>query len=177
MSRIGKLPITVPAGVDVALSGQHVKVKGKLGELEFTAVDDVAVTMDGNVITVKPRTEHKRAFAMWATTRTMIWNMVAGVSEGFTRNLEINGVGYRAAVEGRDLVLQLGYSHPVRYPIPDGVQVRCERPTAIEIKGYDKQRIGQMASEIRGWRPPEPFKGKGVKYAEETILRKEGKKK
>ena len=177
MSRIGKLPITVPAGVDVALNGQHVKVKGKLGELELTAVDDISVTLEDGTIAVKPRSEHKRALAMWATTRTLINNMVVGVSTGFTRNLEINGVGYRAAVEGRELVLQLGYSHPVRYPIPEGITVHCEKPTAIEIKGYDKQRIGQMASEIRGWRPPEPFKGKGVKYAEETILRKEGKKK
>ena len=177
MSRIGKLPIPVPAGVDVAVDGQHIRVKGKLGELEMTAVDDIEVSQDAGTVSVRPRSEQKRARAMWATTRTLINNMVIGVSQGFTRNLEISGVGYRAMVEGSDLVLQLGYSHPVRYPIPPGVTVKCERPTAIAITGHDKRQIGQIASEIRGWRPPEPFKGKGVRYAEETILRKEGKKK
>jgi large subunit ribosomal protein L6 len=135
------------------------------------------VTVEGNLVTVKPTKDSKKARALWGTTRALVNNLVTGVSTGFTVNLEINGVGYRAAVEGKDLVLSLGFSHPVRYPIPEGITMKCERPTAIEISGADKQRVGQIASEIRAFRPPEPFKGKGVKYATETILRKEGKKK
>ena len=177
MSRIGKHPVPVPSGVNVALDGRQISVKGKKGELSMTVSDEISVEMEDSNITVAPRNDNRKARNLWATTRTLINNMVIGVDKGFTRNLEINGVGYRAAVEGKELVLQLGFSHPVRYPIPDGVTMRCEKPTSIEISGHDKQQIGQIASEIRGYRPPEPFKGKGVKYAEETILRKEGKKK
>ena len=177
MSRIGKHPIPVPTGVDVTIDGQHVRVKGKLGQLEHNVIDDIAVAMDDGKIAVSPRGEHRRARTMWATTRTLINNMVVGVSEGFSKDLEITGVGYRAQVDGQTLVLQLGYSHPVRYPIPPGISMTCERPTAVRIHGFDKQRVGQIASEIRGFRPPEPFKGKGIRYAGETILRKEGKKK
>ena len=177
MSRIGKHPVPVPAGVQVTLNGQHVAVKGKLGELEHTVFEEVSVAMEDGKVAVNPRTESRRAYSMWATSRTLISNMVVGVSQGFTKNLEISGVGYRAAVEGKDLVLQLGYSHPVRYPIPPGITIKCEKPTSVAISGFDKQRVGQVAAEIRGFRGPEPFKGKGIRYENETILRKEGKKK
>ncbi len=177
MSRIGKHPVPVPAGVDVAVDGQHVSVKGKLGQLAMTVIDDISVARDGDRIVVMPRNESRRARCMWATSRTLINNMVTGVSQGFTRILEISGVGYRAAVEDRDLVLQVGYSHPVRYPIPEGIAIKCDRPTAITISGYDKKQVGQVASEIRQFRLPEPFKGKGIKHEGETIRRKEGKKK
>jgi large subunit ribosomal protein L6 len=176
-SRIGKHPVPVPDGVQVTLDGQHVAVKGKLGALEHTVFDEVSVAMEDGRIVVNPRTQSRRAYNMWATSRTLINNMVVGVSAGFTKTLEISGVGYRAAVEGNDLVLQLGYSHPVRYPIPEGISIKCEKPTTVSISGYDKQRVGQVAAEIRGKREPEPFKGKGVRYSTETILRKEGKKK
>ena len=177
MSRIGKHPVPVPAGVQVTLNGQHVAVKGKLGQLEHTVFEEVSVAMEDGKVAVNPRTESRRAYAMWATSRTLINNMVVGVSQGFTKNLEISGVGYRAAVEGTDLVLQLGYSHPVRYPIPPGITIKCEKPTSVAISGFDKQRVGQVAAEIRAFRGPEPFKGKGIRYENETILRKEGKKK
>lgn len=167
----------VPAGVQVTVQGQHVTAKGKLGQLEMDVVGDIAVAMDDGKITVKPRHESRFARVMWATSRTLINNMVVGVSQGFKKNLEINGVGYRAQVQGRELVLQLGYSHDIRFPIPDGITIKCEKPTAIEISGFDKQRVGQIAAEIRSFRAPEPFKGKGIKYDYETILRKEGKKK
>ena len=177
MSRIGKHPVAVPAGVDVKIDGPEVRAKGKLGQLAVRVVEDVTVTLADGRISVLPRDESRRARMLWATMRTLVNNVVTGVSEGFTKKLEIAGVGYRAAVEGKSLVLQLGYSHEVRYPIPEGIQIRCERPTAIEISGIDKQRVGQVAAEIRSYRPPEPFKGKGIKYEGETILRKEGKKK
>lgn len=177
MSRVGKNPVAIPDGVSVELAADAIKAKGKLGELSAPVSSDVEIKVDGDVIQVSPRGGSKRARSMWGTTRALVNNIVTGVSEGFTVNLEINGVGYRAAVEGNELVLALGFSHPIRYPIPEGVTMKCERPTAIAISGADKQRVGQIASEIRGYRPPEPFKGKGVKYANETILRKEGKKK
>lgn len=177
MSRVGKYPVTVPDGVTVEIANDTVTAKGKLGQLSASITADVEVTIEGNLVTVTPARESKKSRAMWGTTRALVNNLVTGVSKGFTVNLEINGVGYRAAVEGSDLVLALGYSHPVRYPIPEGISMKCERPTVIEISGADKQRVGQIASEIRAFRPPEPFKGKGVKYATETILRKEGKKK
>lgn len=177
MSRVGKHPVAIPAGVTVEVADDTVTAKGKLGQLSAPFTADVEVTVADNLVSIRPTRETKKARAMWGTTRALVNNLVTGVSSGFTVNLEINGVGYRAAVEGRDLVLSLGFSHPVRYPIPEGVTMKCERPTAIEISGADKQRIGQIASEIRAFRPPEPFKGKGVKYATETILRKEGKKK
>ncbi len=177
MSRVGKNPIAVPGGVTIEIANDEIKAKGKLGELSAPISSEVDVTVEDNVIQVSPKRETKKARAMWGTTRALVNNIVTGVSDGFTVNLEINGVGYRAAVEGQELVLSLGFSHPVRYPIPEGITMKCERPTAIAISGADKQRVGQVASEIRAYRPPEPFKGKGVKYETETILRKEGKKK
>lgn len=177
MSRIGKHPVVVPSDVQVAIDGRTVTAKGKLGELSFTTVEDVAVDMADNAISVAPRNESRKARNMWATTRTQINNLVVGVSQGFKRDLEITGVGYRAQVQGKELVLQLGHSHEIRYPVPDGITVTCEKPTSVSIFGRDKQRVGQIASEIRSMRPPEPYKGKGVRYADETILRKEGKKK
>ena len=177
MSRVGKYPVVVPNGVTVTVSGAEVSVKGKLGVAALKIVDDVETTLDGNLVWVKPKTETKRARMMWGTTRALINNMVKGVSEGFTINLEINGVGYRAAVQGKVLQLQLGFSHDVNYPIPDDVTIKCEKPTSISITGKDRQRVGQIAAEIRAYRGPEPYKGKGVKYETETILRKEGKKK
>ncbi len=177
MSRVGKNPVVVPSGVTVEIANDAVKAKGKLGELSCGLNSLVSVELDDGKVTVTPSTASKQSRMMWGTMRARIANLVTGVSEGFTVKLEINGVGYRAAVEGKDLVLALGYSHPVRYPIPDDIKVKCETPTAIELHGADKQRVGQMAAEIRAYRPPEPFKGKGVKYATETILRKEGKKK
>jgi large subunit ribosomal protein L6 len=177
MSRIGKKPVQIPAGVEAHLSGQEISVKGKLGQLRLVVNDETKVTLDGNVITMEPKSESRLARNMWATSRTLVANMVRGVSEGFRVNLEINGVGYRAAVQGQELVLSLGYSHEIRYPIPDGITIRTEKPTLISITGFDKPKVGQVAAEIRRFRGPEPFKGKGIKYEGETILRKEGKKK
>lgn len=177
MSRIGSKAIQVPDGVSVDVAGQDIKVKGKKGELSLRLVDDVTVSQEGSEITVRPRNDGKRARAMWGMQRSLVQNMITGVSEGFVRELEIQGVGYRAAVQGKSLNLQLGFSHDVQFDIPEGIEIKCERPTAIEVSGHDKQKVGQVASEIRSWRPPEPFKGKGVKYEDETILRKEGKKK
>jgi len=177
MSRVGKNPVAVPSGVDVKIDGVIVTAKGKLGELSFRATEDVEITSEEGQIWVKPRNESKRARAMWGTARARISNLVQGVSEGFTKNMEITGTGYRASVQGSNLNLQLGFSHDVVYPIPQGITVKCERPTAISISGADKQAVGQMAAEIRAFRPPEPYKGKGVRYADEEILRKEGKKK
>ena len=177
MSRVGKYPVAVPDGVTIEIANDAIKAKGKLGELTAPISPEVEVVHEDNVVRVTPKRDTKKARALWGTTRALVNNIVTGVSQGFTVNLEINGVGYRAAVEGKDLVLSLGFSHPVRYPIPEGITMKCERPTAIAISGADKQRVGQVASEIRAFRPPEPFKGKGVKYESETILRKEGKKK
>ena len=177
MSRVGKYPVAVPSGVTVAITGRIVSAKGKLGELKLDLTDEVDATMEDNQVVVKPRSESKRARTMWGTTRANINNMVKGVSQGFTRKLEINGVGYRAAVQGKELVLQLGYSHDVKYPIPQGITITAEKPTLLAITGADRQRVGQVAADIRGFRGPEPYKGKGVKYEDETILRKEGKKK
>ena len=177
MSRVGKYPVPVPAGVQVALQGRTVVAKGKLGELKLALTDDVEVEINDNQVAVKPRRDDRRSRTMWGTTRSLVNGMVTGVSTGFTRNMEITGTGYRAAVQGKDLVLNLGYSHEVRYPIPDGVKITCERPTAIRVEGADKRQVGQVAAEIRAYRPPEPYKGKGVKYDKEQILRKEGKKK
>ena len=177
MSRVGKNPVAVPSGVDIKIDGVIVTAKGKLGELSFRATEDVEITSEEGQIWVKPRNDSKRARAMWGTARARISNLVQGVSEGFTKNMEITGTGYRASVQGSNLNLQLGFSHDVVYPIPQGITVKCERPTAISISGADKQAVGQMAAEIRAFRPPEPYKGKGVRYADEEILRKEGKKK
>jgi large subunit ribosomal protein L6 len=177
MSRVGKSPIEVPGSVTVEIANDVIKAKGARGELSYALSNEVNVTYVDNVVSIVPKSLSKRSRSMWGTTRAQISNMVKGVSEGFIVNMEINGVGYRAAVEGKDLVLQLGYSHPVRYAIPVGIVMKCERPTAISIEGNDKQQVGQLAAEIRAFRPPEPFKGKGIKYATETVRRKEGKKK
>ncbi len=177
MSRIGKNPVPVPDGVQVDIAGQVVTAKGKLGERSVTLVDEVEVARDEAAIVVKPRGTSKRARTMWGTSRSLLDNLVKGVSEGFTIDLELIGVGYRAAVAGQTLNLQLGYSHDIAFPIPEGIDIKCERPTAIRVHGADKQRVGQVAAEIRRYRPPEPYKGKGVKYANENVLRKEGKKK
>jgi len=177
MSRIGKKPVALPGGVSATMSGQTIEVKGPKGVRSFTATDDVDVTLDGNVVTVAPRGNSKRARQQWGMTRTQVANLVTGVTEGFKKELEITGVGYRAALQGKVLKLSLGYSHDVDYQIPDGVQVVCPKPTEIEITGIDQQQVGQVAAEIREWRRPEPYKGKGVKYKGEYIFRKEGKKK
>lgn len=178
MSRVGKYPVAVPSGVTVQIAGQEFIAKGKNGESRMPlSIDLVDTTIEGDKVWVKPKSEDKRARMMWGTTRALINNLVKGVSEGFTVNLEINGVGYRAAVEGKILKLALGYSHDIEFPIDDDVTIKCEKPTAISITGRDKQRVGQIAAEIRAFRGPEPYKGKGIKYDTETILRKEGKKK
>jgi large subunit ribosomal protein L6 len=177
MSRIGKVPVPVPNGVTVTINGSEVSVKGKLGASALHVSDEVEATLDGNHVVLKPRDESQRARMMWGTSRALINNMVKGVHEGFTINLEINGVGYRAAVQGKVLQLQLGYSHDINFPIPEDVTIKCEKPTSVSITGKDRQRVGQIAAEIRAFRGPEPYKGKGVKYDTETILRKEGKKK
>ncbi len=177
MSRVGKYPVPVPSGVQVALQGRTVVAKGRNGELKLDLTDEVDVEIADNQVAVKPRRDDRRSRTMWGTTRSLINSMVTGVSTGFTKSMEINGTGYRAAVQGSDLVLNLGYSHDVRYPIPAGIKITCERPTAIRVEGADKQRVGQVAAEIRAYRGPEPYKGKGVRYTDEQILRKEGKKK
>lgn len=177
MSRIGKKPIAVPAGVTATIDGQHVLVKGGKGSLSFAAPDDVAVTMAEAGIEVSPRNETKRARAQWGMTRSMVNNLVVGVSKGFERRLEITGVGYKAAVSGKNLQLSLGFSHDVSFPIPEGIAIVAPKPTEVAISGIDKRQVGQVAAEIRALRPPEPYKGKGVKYVGEFIFRKEGKKK
>ncbi len=177
MSRIGKHPIPVPDGVQVALQGKDLTVKGKNGELAMRFVDEVEASFADGAITVKVKDSSKRARAMWGMQRSLANNLVIGVTDGFKIDLEINGVGYRAAVADKVLTLQLGFSHDIKYPIPDGIEIACARPTQIAVTGADKQRVGQVAAEIRGFRPPEPYKGKGIKYATETITRKEGKKK
>ncbi|MBT3764334.1 MAG: 50S ribosomal protein L6 [Rhodospirillaceae bacterium] len=177
MSRIGKNPITVPDGVSVEIAGVIVTAKGKLGELSTSLTDNVVVTQEDNQIWVKPKDDSRDARKMWGTSRSVIDNLVVGVSEGFEKKLEINGVGYRAQIQGKSLNLQLGFSHDVNFEIPDGITIKCPDQTHIEISGADKQSVGQVAAVIRAYRPPEPYKGKGIKYADEYILRKEGKKK
>jgi large subunit ribosomal protein L6 len=177
MSRVGKYPVKVPAGVTLTLQDRTIVAKGKLGELRLPLTDNVDVTVENGEVAVAPRGNDRRARTMWGTTRSLIDGMVTGVSTGFTKSMEINGTGYRAAVQGKDLVLNLGYSHEIRYPIPEGIKITTERPTAIKVEGADKQRVGQVAAEIRAYRGPEPYKGKGVRYENEQILRKEGKKK
>jgi len=177
MSRIGKKPVPIPSGVTANVEGQTVKMKGPKGALALVLPDDVTVTMDKGVIKVDPRTETNRARAMWGTSRTLVANLVAGVTKGFEDKLDITGVGYRASVQGKNLQIALGYSHDVIYPIPEGIAIVTPKPTEILITGIDKQKVGQVAAEIRGFRPPEPYKGKGVRYSGEYIFRKEGKKK
>lgn len=177
MSKIGKRAVAVPSGVTASVSGQTVKVKGPKGELSVVLNDNVAAKFENNQISFAKKGEEKQDQAAWGLSRALVNNLVIGVSKGFERKLEINGVGYRAAAQGKNLNLSLGYSHDVIYKVPDGVAVATPKPTEIVITGIDKQKVGQVAAEIRGYRPPEPYKGKGVKYAEEKIFRKEGKKK
>ena len=182
MSRIGKYPVEIPSGVTVSVDAGLVSVKGKLGTLERRFTNDVAVKVEGNQLVVEPpslvkKEQTKMARSMWGTARAILQNMVIGVNTGFSKRLEINGVGYKASVQGKQVVLNLGYSHDVIYQIPDGITIAAERPTLLVVSGADKQRVGQVAAEIRAWRGPEPYKGKGIKYETETILRKEGKKK
>jgi large subunit ribosomal protein L6 len=177
MSRIGKKPIAVPSGVTANIEGQTVKVKGPKGALSVALHDDVAVKLDGGQIKIDPRFETKRARSQWGTSRTLVSNLIAGVTKGFEQRLEINGVGYRAAVQGKNLQIALGYSHDIVYPIPEGITIATPRPVEIVITGSDRQKVGQVAAEIRDYRPPEPYKGKGIKYSDERIFRKEGKKK
>ncbi|SMX25424.1 50S ribosomal protein L6 [Boseongicola aestuarii] len=177
MSRIGKKPVELPSGVEASVSGQTVTVKGPKGQRQFTASDDVSIVIDGNIIKVEPRGKSKRAKQQWGMSRTMVGNLVTGVSTGFKKELEINGVGYRAQVQGNVLKLNLGYSHEVNFDVPEGVTVTSEKPTEITVAGIDQQLVGQVAANIREWRAPEPYKGKGIKYKDEYIFRKEGKKK
>ncbi|CAN5547427.1 50S ribosomal protein L6 [soil metagenome] len=177
MSRIGKKAVPVPAGVTVNLDGKNVAVKGPKGELRFLLAENVLAKLADGGVQVDPRDQSKPARSSWGMSRTMISNMITGVTKGYSKSLEINGVGYRAAVQGKALQLNLGYSHDVSYPIPDGITIVTPKPTEIVVSGIDKQRVGQVAAEIREYRSPEPYKGKGVKYANERIFRKEGKKK
>lgn len=177
MSRIGKKSVAVPKGVTANVNGQQVTVKGPKGELSFLASDDVHLKFADGAISVEPVSETKRARSAWGMSRTMVSNLMKGVTQGFERKLEINGVGYRATVAGKNLQLNLGYSHDVLFPIPTGITIQCPKPTEIVVTGADRQKVGQVAAEIRQFRKPEPYKGKGVKYSDEHVFRKEGKKK
>ncbi len=177
MSRVGKYPVELPAGVTVAIAGRILSAKGKLGSLSLSLTDYVDAAVEGNKVSVTPRTNEAQARMMWGTTRSLVASMVKGVSEGFTKTMEITGTGFRASVQGKNLVINLGFSHDVVYPVPEGITITTPRPTAIAVAGMDKRQVGQVAAEIRGFRPPEPYKGKGVKYENEQIRRKEGKKK
>lgn len=177
MSRVGKYPVEIPAGVQVAISGGLFSAKGKLGELKMPLSERIEATVDGNKVVVTPKSNESHSRMMWGTTRALIKNLVTGVSAGYSKTLEITGTGYRAAVNGGNLEINLGFSHPVVYPVPEGIKITCERPTSIKVEGVDKRLVGQVASEIRAFRPPEPYKGKGARYTDETIRRKEGKKK
>ena len=177
MSRIGKHPVTVPAAVTLTLSGQVITVKGPKGELSFTLPDAVTGNLDGDTFTVSPVEGNKNAKAMWGMARTMVLNMVEGVTNGFKKDLELRGVGYRAQMNGKDLTMQLGFSHDVNYPAPEGITISSSKPTLISVEGIDKQKVGQVAAEIRSFRKPEPYKGKGVRYVGEFVRQKEGKKK
>jgi large subunit ribosomal protein L6 len=177
MSRIGKAPVTIPQGVTVEVAGGVLTTKGKLGTLKLVVNNEVEASVKDGKVVMSPKNETKRARMAWGTARALVNNMVNGVTKGYTINLEINGVGYRAAVQGKNLVLQLGFSHDVTFPIPADVKIACEKPTAIAINGADRQRVGQVAAVIRSFRGPEPYKGKGIKYDSEKVRRKEGKKK
>jgi large subunit ribosomal protein L6 len=177
MSRIGKKPVAVPKNVAATVDGQTVTVKGPKGQLSLTLVDDVDVKLEEGAIVVKPRSDTKRARSMWGMSRSLVENLVKGTTNGFSRTLEITGVGYRAAMDGKSLKLQLGYSHDVFYPVPEGISIAVPKPTEITITGIEKDKVGQVAAEIRGFRGPEPYKGKGIRYQGEYIQRKEGKKK
>jgi large subunit ribosomal protein L6 len=177
MSRVGKYPVEIPQGVEVALAGQVLTAKGKLGSLSLELSEDVTTSLEERRVVIAPKGAARPARMMWGTTRALIANMVRGVSAGYARTMEITGTGYRAQVQGKNLVLNLGYSHEVVYPVPEGIRITCEKPTSVRVEGVDKRLVGQVAAEIRGFRPPEPYKGKGVKYEAEQIRRKEGKKK
>lgn len=177
MSRVGKKPVAVPSGVTATIEGRTVRMKGAKGELSFQVPEEVSVAMENGAVQINPRDESKAARAKWGMSRAQVQNLVEGVSKGFERRLEVNGVGYRAQVAGKALKLSLGYSHDIDYEIPAGVTITTPRPTEIVVSGIDKQKVGQTAAEIREFRGPEPYKGKGVKYADEFIFRKEGKKK
>ncbi|PJI93186.1 LSU ribosomal protein L6P [Yoonia maricola] len=177
MSRIGKKPVELPSGVTATVSGQTVEMKGPKGTRTFKATDDVTISVDGNVVTVEPRGKSKRARQQWGMSRTMVANLATGVSEGFKKELELSGVGYRAQMQGNTLKLSLGYSHDVNFEVPEGVTVTAPKPTDVIVEGIDEQQVGQVAANIRAWRKPEPYKGKGIKYKGEYIFRKEGKKK
>jgi large subunit ribosomal protein L6 len=177
MSRIGKHPVKLPQGVTAKVDGQRVSVKGPKGELAFTAADDIAFAMKDGAVTVTPRHDTRQASALWGMSRTMVQNLIAGVTQGFEEKLEISGVGFRAALQGKTLNLQVGYSHEINYKIPAGITIAVPKPTEIQISGADRQKVGQVAAEIRGYRKPEPYQGKGIKYADEFVQRKEGKKK
>lgn len=177
MSRVGKYPVAVPPGVEISIAAGGIKVTGRNGTLHHHILPDVEVTLKGDEILVAPNSDSRQARTLWGTTRANIQSMVTGVSEGFMRILEIQGVGYRAQIQGETLKLQLGYSHEVKFPVPDGIAIECPSQTEIVVSGMDKQRVGQIAAEIRSWRPPEPYKGKGIRYKGEYVLRKEGKKK
>ncbi len=177
MSRIGKHPVEIPAGVTVELAHNSIKAIGKLGELSFNPSDSVVLSVENNQVIVRPKDETQQSRMQWGTARNIVRNLIEGVSQGFTINLDIFGVGYKAAMQGDDLVMQLGFSHEVRYKIPKGITVKCEKPTSISVHGADRQLVGQVAAEIRGYKKPEPYKGKGIMYENEKIIRKEGKKK
>lgn len=177
MSRIGKRPVELPSGVEATVSGQTITVKGPKGSREFTATDDVSITVDGNVITVDPRGSSKRARQQWGMSRTQVQNLVTGVTDGFKRELAITGVGYRAQAQGNKVTLNLGLSHDVIFDVPEGITVTTPKQTEIIVEGIDQQLVGQVAANIREWRKPEPYKGKGIRYKDEYIFRKEGKKK
>jgi len=177
MSRVGKYPVEIPSGVEVALAGRTLTAKGKFGSLSLELSENVTTSLEGRRVVVAPNGTERPARMMWGTTRALIASMVKGVSAGYVKSMEITGTGYRAAVAGKNLELNLGYSHPVVYPIPEGIRITCERPTAIKVEGVDKRLVGQVAAEIRGFRGPEPYKGKGIRYSDEQIRRKEGKKK
>ncbi len=177
MSRVGKYPVPVPAGVTVTMAGKTLSVKGKLGELSLHITDDVETKVEDGKVSVSAKNETKRARAQWGTTRATINNMVKGVSQGYKKVLDITGVGFKAAAQGKKLTLNLGFSHDVIYAVPEGIEVKTPVPTQIEVSGANRQRVGQVAAEIRGYKRPEPYKGKGIRYSDETILRKEGKKK
>jgi len=177
MSRIGKKAVPLPSGVSASVQGQTVSIKGPKGTLQVKLHDDIGAKVEGSSVKIDPKVETDRARSHWGTSRTLVNNLIAGVTKGFEEKLEINGVGFRAAVQGKNLQMQLGFSHDIVFPIPDGITIATPKPTEIVVTGLDKQKVGKAAAEIRAFRPPEPYKGKGVKYASEFILRKEGKKK
>jgi large subunit ribosomal protein L6 len=177
MSRVGKYPVAIPSGVDLAIAGRTLTAKGKLGSLSLELAENVEATVEDGKFSVAPKTADRQARMMWGTTRALVANMVEGVSKGYTKTMEIQGTGFRAAVNGPNLVVNLGFSHDVVYPVPEGITITTPRPTAITVTGVDKRQVGQVAAEIRSYRPPEPYKGKGVRYDNEIIRRKEGKKK